>query len=204
MTWVKGFRYPYYYTVNDDTPMETHSSQGHKTKLSFLNSILGGQFHDVYACIQLFEQLDVSVSGVLECLMCLFICKYLVSTVHLKGNRQCTWSMKCLCVASWRSISWLSRCSRRVIRNSFCLLMSVAKMREPSCCSMSCLLSWGRQTNELYFTCYKFHTPCLPFNSQMILFFLVKDIHVKTKSKVTWNPFITLSSKTCYWVIISC
>lgn len=50
-----------------------------------------------------------------------------------------TWSMKCLCEGRCRSRSCLSRWSLKVNRNSVCRLMSVARMREPSCCSMSCL-----------------------------------------------------------------
>lgn len=54
-----------------------------------------------------------------------------------------TCRMKCLCEGSCRSRSWWSRCSLKVNKNSFCLLMSVARMREPSCCSMSCLQGRG-------------------------------------------------------------
>lgn len=59
----------------------------------------------------------------------------------VKSVCEYTCRIKCLCEASWRSRSWLSRCSLKVNRNSFCRLMSVARMREPSCCSMSCLQS---------------------------------------------------------------
>lgn len=54
-----------------------------------------------------------------------------------------TCRMKCLCEESCRSRSRWSRCSLSVSKNSFCLLMSVARMREPSCCSMSCLQGRG-------------------------------------------------------------
>lgn len=68
--------------------------------------------------------------------------------IYCTDRCEYTCSIKCLCEASWRSRSWLSRCSLKVSRNSFCLLISVARMREPSCCSMSCLQSRGGGTTE--------------------------------------------------------
>lgn len=71
-----------------------------------------------------------------------------------------TCRIKCLCEGSCRSRSWWSRCSLKVNKNSFCLLMSVARMREPSCCSMSCLQDRGAavglkaDSEQFYFELY--------------------------------------------------
>lgn len=50
-----------------------------------------------------------------------------------------TWSIKCLSWISSSLKSLLWRWAFNLVKNSFCLLMSVAKIKEPSCCSISCL-----------------------------------------------------------------
>lgn len=50
-----------------------------------------------------------------------------------------TWSIKCLSCTSSSLKSLLWRWAFNLVKNSFCLLMSVAKIKEPSCCSISCL-----------------------------------------------------------------
>lgn len=58
-----------------------------------------------------------------------------------------TWSIKCLSCTSSRLKSLLWRWAFNLVKNSFCLLMSVAKIKEPSCCSIFCLhpQEWKRK-----------------------------------------------------------
>ena len=58
-----------------------------------------------------------------------------------------TWSIKCLSCTSSSLKSLLWRWAFNLVKNSFCLLMSVAKIKEPSCCSISCLhpQEWKRK-----------------------------------------------------------
>lgn len=58
-----------------------------------------------------------------------------------------TWSIKCLSCTSSSLRSLLWRWAFNLVKNSFCLLMSVAKIKEPSCCSISCLhpQEWKRK-----------------------------------------------------------
>lgn len=58
-----------------------------------------------------------------------------------------TWSIKCLSCTSSSLKSLLWRWAFNLVKNSFCRLMSVAKIKEPSCCSISCLhpQEWERK-----------------------------------------------------------
>lgn len=67
-----------------------------------------------------------------------------------KVDSLCTCRIKCLCEASRRSKSWLSRCSLKVSRNSFCLQMSVARMSEPNCCSITRLQRLKTKKPQIY------------------------------------------------------
>lgn len=61
-----------------------------------------------------------------------------------------TWSIKCLSCTSSSLRSLLWRWAFNLVKNSFCLLMSVAKIKEPSCCSISCLhpQEWKRKHTQ--------------------------------------------------------
>lgn len=75
---------------------------------------------------------------------------HLVTPARIMALLLFTWSRKCLsCTSSsLKSLFW--RWAFNLVKNSFCLLMSVAKIKEPSCCSISCLhpQEWKRKHTQ--------------------------------------------------------